>query len=100
MALSDPVRRSLIARLSLSDATVNELAEPFEISVQAISKHLKVLEKAGLISKSRDAQRRLCPLAEQALETMTSWIDATRLIAERRHRRLDDLLSHLTKEKS
>jgi DNA-binding transcriptional ArsR family regulator len=100
MALSDPVRRSLVARLSLSDATVNELAEPFGISVQAISKHLKVLEKAGLISKSRDAQRRLCHLDERALETMTSWIDATRLIAERRHRRLDDLLSHLTKEKS
>ena len=98
MALSDPVRRSLIARLSLSDATVNELAEPFEISVQAISKHLKVLEKAGLIGKSRDAQRRLCHLDEQALEALTSWIDATRLTAERRHRRLDNLLNNITKE--
>lgn len=98
MALSDPVRRSLIARLSLSDATVNELAEPFAISVQAISKHLKVLEKAGLISRSRDAQRRPCHLNEQSLEVLTSWMDATRLTAEQRHRRLDTVLENLTKE--
>jgi DNA-binding transcriptional ArsR family regulator len=91
-ALADPVRRAIVARLSLSDATVNDLAAPFDITKQAISRHIQVLERAGLITRSRDAQRRPCHLEPAALETLTAWIDALRLETERRHRRLDDLL--------
>lgn len=72
MALADPVRRSIIARLSLGDATPNELAEPFQITKQAISRHLQVLEHAGPITRSRDAQRRPCHLEAAALEAMTN----------------------------
>jgi DNA-binding transcriptional ArsR family regulator len=94
-ALSDPVRRAIVARLSLSDATVNELAEPFPITKQAVSRHIQVLEHAGLISRSRDAQRRPCHLEPAALEALTSWLDALRLETERRHRRLDEVLRTL-----
>jgi len=97
-ALGDPVRRALIARLSRGAATVNELAEPFAITKQAVSRHIQVLEAAGLITRSRDAQRRPCHLDPAALEALTSWIDDCRLNAERRHRRLDDILDTL-KEK-
>ncbi|WP_158891334.1 ArsR/SmtB family transcription factor [Amycolatopsis anabasis] len=97
-ALGDPVRRALIARLSRGEATVNELAEPFEITKQAISRHIQVLEAAGLITRSRDGQRRPCHLDPAALEALTSWIDDYRLTAERRHRRLDAVLDTL-KEK-
>ena len=94
-ALADPVRRAIVARLSHSDATVNELAAPFSITKQAISRHIQVLEHAGLISRSRDAQRRPCHLEPAALEALTSWIDTLRLETERRHRRLDELLTTL-----
>jgi len=93
LALADPVRRSLVARLSRSSATVNELAEPFQLSKQAISKHIQVLEKAGLITRTRDGQRRPCHLAPAALEELTSWIDGYRLAAEARFRALDGVLA-------
>jgi DNA-binding transcriptional ArsR family regulator len=91
-ALGDPVRRALIARLSRGEATVNELAEPFEITKQAISRHIQVLEAAGLITRSRDGQRRPCHLNPSALEALTSWIDEYRLTSERRFRRIDAIL--------
>ena len=91
-ALADPVRRAIIARLSRGPATVNELAEPFEISKQAVSKHIQVLELAGLVSRSRDAQRRPVHLDAARLEAMTAWIDRYRLLAEQRFRSLDALL--------
>ena len=91
-ALGDPVRRTLIARLSRGEATVNELAEPFEITKQAISRHLQVLEAAGLITRSRDGQRRPCHLNPAVLESLTSWIDGYRLAAEARFRRIDAVL--------
>ncbi|MDI2035545.1 ArsR/SmtB family transcription factor [Paenarthrobacter nitroguajacolicus] len=93
MALADPVRRAIVARLSRGDATVNELAEPFAISKQAVSKHIQVLEHAGLVTRSRDAQRRPVHLDAAALERVTAWIDQYRLIAESRFRRLDQLLA-------
>jgi DNA-binding transcriptional ArsR family regulator len=92
MALADPVRRAIVARLSRGDATVNELAEPFAITKQAVSKHIQVLEHAGLVTRSRDAQRRPVHLDAAALERLTAWIDRYRLIAEDRFRRLDALL--------
>jgi DNA-binding transcriptional ArsR family regulator len=92
MALADPVRRAIVARLSRGDATVNELAEPFAITKQAVSKHIQVLEQAGLVTRSRDAQRRPVHLDAAALERLTAWIDRYRLIAEARFRRLDALL--------
>ena len=95
MALADPVRRALIARLSRGDATVNELAEPFAITKQAVSKHIQVLEQAGLVTRSRDAQRRPVHLDAAALERLTAWIDHYRLVAEDRFRRLDALLDTL-----
>lgn len=98
LALADPVRRAIVARLSTGDLTVNELAEPFEITKQAVSRHIQVLEQAGLITRSRDGQRRPCHLAPAALEELTGWIDAYRLEAERRFRRLDHVLDTL-KEK-
>jgi DNA-binding transcriptional ArsR family regulator len=91
-ALADPVRRAIIARLSRGAATVNELAEPFEISKQAVSKHIQVLELAGLVSRSRDAQRRPVHLEAARLEAMTAWIDRYRLVAEQRYRALDAVL--------
>ncbi len=93
MALADPVRRAIVARLSRGDATVNELAEPFAITKQAVSKHIQVLEHAGLVTRSRDAQRRPVHLDAAALERLTAWIDRYRLIAEGRYRRLDALLA-------
>jgi DNA-binding transcriptional ArsR family regulator len=98
-ALGDEVRRSLIARLSRGEATVNELAEPFSITKQAISRHIQVLETAGLITRSRDGQRRPCHLDPSALEALTSWIDTYRLIAERRYRRLDAVLDSMKEQK-
>ena len=91
-ALGDPVRRAMIARLSRGPATVNELAEPFEITKQAVSRHIQVLEAAGLITRSRDGQRRPCHLEPAALEVLTSWIDNYRLDTERAYRRLDAIL--------
>ncbi|KQX08081.1 MULTISPECIES: ArsR/SmtB family transcription factor [unclassified Leifsonia] len=92
MALADPIRRRIIARLSRGSATVNELAEPFEISKQAVSKHIQVLEQAGLVTRTRDAQRRPVHLNAVELERMTSWIDRYRLIHEQQFRSLDAVL--------
>ncbi|TFV58873.1 ArsR family transcriptional regulator [Mycobacterium sp. PS03-16] len=96
LALSDPVRRAMVARLSRGPATVNELAEPFDITKQAVSKHIRVLEQARLVTRSRDAQRRPVHLDAAALERLTAWIDRYRLDAERSYRRLDDLLAGMT----
>ncbi|PKW26794.1 ArsR/SmtB family transcription factor [Phycicoccus duodecadis] len=92
-ALADPVRRALVARLSRGSATVNELAEPFDISLQAVSRHIQVLEQAGLVTKAREAQRRPVHLAPEALERLTAWIDGYRLAHEQSYRRLDALLA-------
>jgi DNA-binding transcriptional ArsR family regulator len=91
-ALSDPIRRDLVARLSGGDATVNELAAPYEVTVQAISKHLKVLEDAGVVSRSRQAQRRPAHLEAEVFDLMTAWIERYRRQVEERYRRLDDVL--------
>ena len=99
LALADPVRRAIVARLSRGPATVNELAEPHPITKQAVSKHIAVLEQAGLVTRSRDAQRRPVHLDAAALERLTSWIDRYRLDAERNYRRLDDLLAAMTSDK-
>jgi DNA-binding transcriptional ArsR family regulator len=94
-ALADPTRRAIIARLATGDATVLELAAPFEISLPAISRHLKVLEKAGLIARGRDAQRRPCRLRTEALAAVSSWVEHTRQAWEARLDRLDDYLRDL-----
>jgi DNA-binding transcriptional ArsR family regulator len=95
-ALADPTRRDLVARLAVRDATVNELAAPYDVSVQAVSKHLKVLEDAGLVSRSRDAQRRPCHLEAEVLDLMTKWIERYRREAEERFERLDAVLARMT----
>jgi DNA-binding transcriptional ArsR family regulator len=92
-ALADPVRRAIVARLSRGPATVNELAEPFDITLQAVSRHIGVLETAGLVTRTREGQRRPVHLEAAALERLTSWIDRYRLEAEARYRRLDSLLA-------
>lgn len=94
LALADPVRRRIVARLSRGPATVTELAELVPtISKQAVSKHVAVLEAAGLLTRSRDGQRRPCHLDAAALEELTAWIDQYRLLAEQRFRALDALLT-------
>jgi len=97
-ALADPTRRAILARLASGEASVMELAKPFAMSQPAISKHLKVLEHAGLISRGRDAQRRPCRLEPQALADATSWIERYREIWERNFRRLDLLLEEMKAE--
>lgn len=94
-ALADPTRRAIVARLAAGDATVNELAAPFDISLPAISRHLKVLEQAGLITRGRDAQRRPCSLEPAALAQATEWIEHTRKAWEDRFDRLADYLQQL-----
>jgi DNA-binding transcriptional ArsR family regulator len=91
-ALADPTRRDIVARLADGDATVRDLAEPYDMTVQAISKHLKVLEDAGLVTRSRQAQRRPVHLEAEVLDLMTKWIERYRRNAEERYRRLDTLL--------
>ena len=91
-ALSDPIRRDMVARLSAADATVSELAEPYEVSVQAVSKHLKVLEDSGLVSRTRDAQRRPVHLEDNVFDLMTKWIERYKQLAEERYQRLDAVL--------
>jgi len=91
-ALADPTRRDIVARLADGDATVRDLAEPYDMTVQAISKHLKVLEDAGLVTRSRQAQRRPVHLEAEVLDIMTKWIERYRRNAEERYRRLDTLL--------
>jgi DNA-binding transcriptional ArsR family regulator len=97
-ALADPTRRAIVARLAKGDASVLELAEPFEMSQPAISKHIKVLERAGLVSRGRDAQRRPCHLEPAALREATDWLERYREIWEARFQRLENLLDDL-KEK-
>lgn len=92
-ALADPTRRDMVARLAAADATVNELAEPYDVTVQAVSKHLKVLKDAGLVSRTREAQRRPVHLEAEVLTLMTRWIERYRQQAEERYRRLDDVLA-------
>lgn len=94
-ALADPTRRDMVARLTVADATVGELAEPYDVSVQAVSKHLKVLEEAGLVSRSRDAQRRPVHLEAEVFDLMTKWIERYRRQAEQRYQRLDAVLARL-----
>ena len=91
-ALADPIRRDMVARLAVADATVNDLAEPYDVTVQAVSKHLKVLEEAGLVSRTREAQRRPVHLEAEVFDLMTKWIERYRGQAEERYRRLDDVL--------
>ena len=97
-ALADPTRRDLVARLSVADATVGELAEPYDVSFQAISKHVKVLEEAGLVTRSKDAQRRPVHLNREAFDLMTQWIERYRREAEERYRRLDALLARTAQD--
>lgn len=91
-ALSDPIRRDLVARLAEGDATVGELAAPHAVSLQSVSKHLRVLETAGLVSRSRDRQRRPAHLEAGALGQLTEWIERYRRDAGDRYRRLDEVL--------
>ena len=92
-ALADPTRRAMVARLAAGDATVSELAAPYEVTIQAVSKHLRVLQDAGLVSRTRDAQRRPVHLEAEVFDLMTKWIDRYRREAEERYRRLDDVLA-------
>ena len=94
-ALADPTRRAIIARLALGETTVSELAKPFDMSGPAISKHLKVLENAGLISRGREAQWRPCRIEPQALKTVDDWLDRYRQFWEERLDRLENYLNSL-----
>ena len=96
-ALADPTRRAIMARLSLGEATVNELAEPFEMSQPAISKHLKVLERAGLVSRGQDAQRRPRRLEAKPLADATEWLETYRRFWQASFRQLDTLLDAMKK---
>ena len=97
-ALADPTRRAIVARLAKGEASVLELAAPFDMSQPAISKHIKVLERAGLIARSRDAQRRPCRLVVAPLREATDWLERYREMWEARFQELDNLLEEL-KEK-
>jgi len=94
-ALADPTRRAILARLASGDASVTELAGPFEMSMPAISKHLKVLERAGLISRARDAQSRPCHLKAERLKDAAGWIDHYRVFWEQSLNRLDQYLKEI-----
>lgn len=97
-ALADPTRRDIVARLTAGDAGIGELAAPYDVSVQAVSKHVKVLEEAGLVTRSRDAQRRPVHLEAEVFDLMTKWIERYRRQAEERYQRLDALLATLNSE--
>jgi DNA-binding transcriptional ArsR family regulator len=99
-ALADPTRRAILDRLAQGDATVNELAEPFEMSLQAVSKHLKVLEAAGLVSKVPDGQHRRCQAEAASLDPAIDWLDEQRQQWEDRLDRLGDHLRHLQRANS
>ncbi|MFN8158999.1 MAG: metalloregulator ArsR/SmtB family transcription factor [Candidatus Nanopelagicales bacterium] len=94
-ALADPTRRDMVARLALADATLTELATSYDVSVQAVSKHLRVLEDAGLVSRRREAQTRPVHLEAQVLDLMTGWIERYRREAQARYERLDAVLAEL-----
>jgi DNA-binding transcriptional ArsR family regulator len=91
-ALGDPIRRDIVARLAVGDATVNQLAKPYDVSVQAVSKHVRVLEEAGLVTRPGDAERRPVHLEAEVFDLMTKWIERYQREAELRYRRLDDVL--------
>jgi DNA-binding transcriptional ArsR family regulator len=97
-ALADPTRRDLVARLAAGDATVGQLAAPYRVTVQAVSKHVKVLEDAGLVSRSGDSHRRPVHLEADVLDLMTAWIERYRRQAEQRYRRLDAVLAEMEEE--
>jgi DNA-binding transcriptional ArsR family regulator len=97
-ALADPTRRAIVSRLAAGEATVLELAAPFDVSLPAISKHLKVLERAGLIERGRDAQRRPCRLRTEALLEVSRWAEHTRRAWEERFDRLDDYLQEMQRK--
>ena len=94
-ALADPTRRAILARLALGATSVSELAEPFDISLPAISRHLKVLEHAGLIARGREAQWRPCRIEPEALKGVDDWLEAYRMLWNERLDRLDDYLREL-----
>jgi DNA-binding transcriptional ArsR family regulator len=94
-ALADPTRRDMVARLAVGDTTLTELAEPYEVSVQAVAKHLRVLEDAGLVTRTREAQRRPVHLEAEVFDLMTKWIERYRRLAEERYQRLDEVLRTL-----
>ena len=98
-ALSDPTRRQILRRLSKGEATVGELAAPFDMTLPAISKHLKVLERAGLITRGREAQTRPCRLRPAPLKEAVDWIEETRALWEERLDRMSDYLEELQKER-
>jgi DNA-binding transcriptional ArsR family regulator len=97
-ALADPIRRDIVARLADADATVGDLAEEYPVTIQAVSKHLKVLEDAGLVTRSRDAQRRPVHLDPKVFDLMTNWIERYHRKAEERYRRLDTVLDSMPDE--
>ena len=97
-ALADPTRRDMVARLTEADHTVGDLAAPYDVSLQAVSKHLKVLEDAGLVTRSRDAQRRPVHLEAEVFDLMTKWIERYRREAEQRYRRLDAMLAAMNEQ--
>ena len=98
-ALADPTRRDIVARLAGGDATVGELATPYDVSMQAVSKHVRVLADAGLVSQRKDAQRRPCHLEAEVFDLMTKWIDRYREQAQQRYERLDAVLAELRDER-
>jgi DNA-binding transcriptional ArsR family regulator len=98
-ALADPTRRAILARLAEGEATVNQLAEPFPISLQAVSKHLKVLERAGLITRGKEAQWRPCRLDARPLRDVADWIADYQRFWEQRYDRLGEYLQQLQKDK-
>ncbi|MBP1807128.1 ArsR/SmtB family transcription factor [Rubellimicrobium aerolatum] len=95
LALADPTRRAILARLARGEATVMELAAPFDMSQPAVSHHLKVLERAGLITRGREGTRRPCRLAPQGLAPLDAWLSDLRASLERSYARLDDLLAEI-----
>lgn len=97
-ALADPTRRDIVARLTEGDATVSDLAEPYDVSIQAVSKHVKVLTDAGLVTQRKDAQRRPCHLEAEVFDLMTKWIERYRRQAQARYERLDAVLADLQDE--
>ena len=98
-ALSDPTRRAILARLALGEATVTELAEPFEMTQPAISKHLKVLESAGLIVRRAEGTKRPCRLAKDGIRQIDRWLEMLRKALERNYNRLDEVLAEMNQTK-
>ncbi len=99
-ALADPTRRAILARLAAGEASVTELAEPFTLSLPGVSKHLKVLERAGLIARGREAQWRPCRIQAEPLKDVADWVEHYRKIWEQRFDRLDDYLRQLKKQQT